>query len=133
VHCTALGKAIIAYMPADWVSALSDSGAFFALTHNTITSAHLLLEELALIRQRGYSVDMEENAVGVKCIGAPIFNGQNAVIGAVSVSGPAHRIGECITQGMISEDIVSAARAISERLGYDSGVVPKAEVVASSQ
>jgi len=62
VHCTALGKAMLAYRPAETVERVLALNCE-ALTSKTITSAHAMHEEVSRIRRRGYAVDNEEGFV----------------------------------------------------------------------
>jgi len=120
LYCSSLGKAILAHLSPEQVDALLSSGPRTAHTENTITDPQALLAELEVIRRRGYSLDKEENMIGVRCVGSPIFDSLGRAFAAVSVSGPAQRIAEHIAQGDIAGDVMSAARQISERLGHVS-------------
>ena len=86
-HATAAGKAILSSMADDDVRAMFGRGGLPAHTGNTITDIEALLEQLELVRVRGFAVDDEEDVKGVACIGAPIFNHAGACVGALSVTG----------------------------------------------
>jgi DNA-binding IclR family transcriptional regulator len=66
--CTAVGKAILASMPADRVTAMLGAHGLRAMTPNSITSYAEFLEELARTRSRGYAIDAEESTVGLLCV-----------------------------------------------------------------
>jgi DNA-binding IclR family transcriptional regulator len=85
-HSTALGKAMLAYLPG---AGGADRGEarLVRRTPNTITDPARLFQELAAIRARGYSIDNVENEEGIRCVGAAIFDHRGRVAGAVSVSG----------------------------------------------
>ncbi|HEX2034409.1 MAG TPA: IclR family transcriptional regulator [Chloroflexota bacterium] len=120
-HATALGKAMIAFWPASGVAQLLRRGRLRAKTARTITTAKALQRELELTRERGYSVDDEENEVGARCIGAPVFDQSGAVVAAISVAGPVSRLA-AETLPALAERVLQAGRQISHRLGYrDSG------------
>jgi DNA-binding IclR family transcriptional regulator len=60
-------------------------------TENTVTDPARFREELARTTERGYSIENEERRIGVSSVGVPITDGENELIGAMSVSGPANR------------------------------------------
>lgn len=86
-HATAAGKAILATMTDDEVRNLLGDGPLQRRTSHTITNVGTLLADLAIARRRGYAVDDEEDADGVLCVGAAIFDHNDACLGAVSVTG----------------------------------------------
>ena len=88
-HATGVGKALLAwtYPTDDAVRAWAALWApLKAVTPSTITSVPRLAEELALVRERGYAVDVEENEIGVRCAAVPIFLGRSVPATAVSVT-----------------------------------------------
>lgn len=91
LHCTALGKCLLAYLPDTTIDRLMKEGRLTALTANTITNPLQLREELERVRRQGYSVDDEEREHGVRCIGAPLRDVTCHVVGAISISAPAGR------------------------------------------
>jgi IclR family transcriptional regulator, KDG regulon repressor len=124
-HCTALGKTLLAHQPEAEVAAWAASATFEALTPYTLTSAEPLLEELRLIRERGYALDEQEHEIGVRCIAAPIRNHRAEVVAAISVAGPEYRMPETMSGSTMLEHVCATARAISHELGAfeDSGSV----------
>jgi DNA-binding IclR family transcriptional regulator len=86
-YCSALGLAILAYSDEPTVQAVIDGG-MERRTPRTMTTATALRRELALIPDRGLAVEREEGNVGISCVAAPIFGPLNAVVAAVSVTGP---------------------------------------------
>ncbi|WP_435156893.1 IclR family transcriptional regulator [Haladaptatus sp. DFWS20] len=92
LHATALGKAILAYLPESRVEEILEQRGLPARTSNTITDREELVTELATIRERGFAVDSEERVRGVRCVAVAIKNKNGQVIGAISVSGPSSRI-----------------------------------------
>lgn len=92
MHVSGIGKALLAWYPEDRVKRiLSVKGMerFTSLTH-TMDSA--LFRDLARTRERGYAIDDQERAEGMRCVAAPIFNSHAEPIAGLSVSGPAFRI-----------------------------------------
>lgn len=86
LHCTALGKILLAYGAAEISTALE------AYTENTITGPDQLKTHLEAVRQAGYAVDDEEFDPGVRCIAAPVFSQPGRAAAAIGVSGPSSRI-----------------------------------------
>src|ERR1700761_8117789 len=85
VYSTSLGKAILAYLPAEEVAKTIAKVQFAAFTNKTLTSSDELLEALERVRRRGYAVDDEEMEIGTRCVGAPILDAAGHPIAAVSI------------------------------------------------
>ncbi len=116
IHSTAIGKAIA----STWEQserARSIPVVLSSKTARTITSSVQLERELEAVRERGYSVDDEENETGARCIGAPVFDHTGSCVAAISVSGPTIRMTEDRIL-RIAPEVQRAAAAISERIGY---------------
>jgi DNA-binding IclR family transcriptional regulator len=115
VYSTSLGKAILAYMPAEEVAKTVPKIQFTGFTSKTLTSAEELLEALERVRRRGYAVDDEEMEIGTRCVGAPILDGTGRPIAAVSVSGSATRLAaHCVPA--IAQHVVRCSLEISSVL-----------------
>ena len=117
-YCTALGKALLAHQSEDMVFAWASTQELRRLTPNTITTVDGLLEELRRIRERGYSIDNEERELGIRCVGAPVFDHEGKPIAAISLGAPADRLPRTIEGSEIAMQVVATARAISRELGY---------------
>lgn len=120
VYCTALGKAMLAFIPEEEQQYFFDGMSFERFTPHTIRGAVQLRKEFALIRQRGYSIDNEEAYLGSRCIGAPIFEASGKITAALSVSGPTTRVTRERVPAVASA-AKNAAIAISRTLGYSMG------------
>ncbi len=94
LHCTGVGKAIMAYLPKDKVAAIVERKGLKKYTENTIIDEEELEKEFLKIRNQGYSVDNMEHEEGVWCVASPIRDYTGKVIASMSVSGPAFRINE---------------------------------------
>lgn len=88
-HCSALGKAILAFMRDGEVVTVLEAQPLVSLTEKSITGIPEFLEELDHIRRRGYAIDNEEAVLGTYCVGATIFDAANLPVGAISLSGRA--------------------------------------------
>ena len=119
LHCTALGKVLLAFLPSDKMDKILEKIELFKLTENTIISKQNLIEELNRIKQQGFALDIEENEKFVRCIAAPIRNYQSKVIAAASISGPSYRINE-EKQNYLKEELITTCQNISSRLGLNS-------------
>lgn len=119
LHSIALGKAILAHMPRERVRAILDRHGLPELTEQTVTGEEELLRRLDEIRERGYAFDREERLQGLKCVAAPIvYDLDDRVFGAVSVSGPTSRMKGERFEEEIPELVTSAANVISINLTY---------------
>jgi len=117
LHCTAVGKAILAYLPETEVERIVAERGLPHFTATTITDRARLDEERENTRSRGYSIDDAEHEPGVRCVGAPIFDHRGKVFASISLSGPDQRL----THEMVGElgtTVRQAADEISRRLGY---------------
>lgn len=112
---TALGKAMIAHFSAERRKALIESFVFQPFTPKTIVSAERFQSELETVRKLGYSIDDEESVLGVRCLGAPIFNAKKEPIAGLSISGPTARVTDA-TLPEFAAAIRAAAEQISSRL-----------------
>jgi IclR family acetate operon transcriptional repressor len=86
LHCTAIGKSVLAHLPADEADALLATTGLPGRTPRTLTDAQALRTELAAVRARGYAVDDEENEPGIRCLGAPVLSPAGRPLGGVSVT-----------------------------------------------
>jgi DNA-binding IclR family transcriptional regulator len=113
-HATAYGKAILAYLDERDVMGYLAGFGLPSLTRNTIAEELTLLRELAAVRERGFSLDIEEFASGVCCIGAPIFGGSGRVVGSLAISLPASRYQA--GRAPLTRHVVATARAATRAL-----------------
>ncbi len=117
MYCTSVGKAMLANMSDLEVSKIWAQSEIIKLTDNTIVDFDELKKALEIIKNDGYAEDDEENEIGVRCIGAPVFNREGGIEGAISVSGPAVRVTKDKVKE-IAEEVKKYAMLISNELGY---------------
>lgn len=99
LHSTSAGKSILAHFPQEKVETVIEEWGLPVLTENTISDREALLTELEDIRDRGYAFNHGENIEGLHAVGAPLVLEEQGVIGALSISGPTHRMkGEWFNQ-----------------------------------
>ena len=115
-HCSADGKAILAYQTKERIESIAVNG-LAALTAKTITSVEQLMVDLAQVRARGYALDDEETEVGLRAIAAPIRDHTGEVVAAISIAGPIQRMTKKVVLSHAPK-VVAAADAISARLGH---------------
>src|ERR1700685_1272486 len=124
VYCTSMGKAMLAFQPPEVIDQIVSKIRFVRYTPKTLTSREALLKALERVRRRGYAIGDQEIEVGVRCIGAPIFDEKRRAIAAVSVSGPASRI-TAPTMPEIAEHLLRCCRDISVSLGAHAKKRPR--------
>jgi IclR family acetate operon transcriptional repressor len=121
IYCTALGKAILAFSKEDQLQ-LVLSQPLIRRTPNSITAPNALKAELDRIRLRGFACDNEENELGIRCVGAPIFDYMATPIAAISVSAPRDRMdpARCEELGPL---VCEAAQMVSRRKGFSPSII----------
>lgn len=117
LHCTAMGKAILAFLPGSDRAKLIEQLKLTGRTTATITDRPALVEELANVRAQKFAIDNEESEEGVRCVGAPIFDRTGRVFAAVSISGPAYRL-SVSRLNALSSLVIDTTNAISGHLGH---------------
>jgi DNA-binding IclR family transcriptional regulator len=116
VHCTSVGKAILAFQPEPVVRKIIAAG-LTRYTESTIVDPAALLSVLATVRDTGYALDEGEHQPGLRCIGAPIRDQSGQVIAGISLTGPAWRIPLAEVDGL-AKVVVHHANGISAALGH---------------
>lgn len=91
LHCTGLGKALLAFQTDETIQSLLSGYTFNRFTKKTICSKAAFMTELAHVREVGYAFDDEEEELGIRCIAAPIFTSAG-VVAAVSMTGTTSQI-----------------------------------------
>lgn len=117
VHCTALGKCHLAYMPFEEASRLLRHYGMPLLTPRTITTLPAMKKELERVRAQGYAVDDEESMAGAYCVGVPVLDSNCTPVAALSVSGPTTRF-NAARLPEATEALLTAAASIRSELGY---------------
>lgn len=92
LHATSGGKAILAHLPESRIDEIIEHRGLAALTPHTITDPEQLFESLEHIRECGYAINNQENIEGLRALGVPVRRKNGLVLGALSVSGPTHRM-----------------------------------------
>lgn len=92
MHCTAAGKAILAYLSDDRIEQIIGEHGLPERTQNTITDREVLYEELAKIREEEVALDDEERVEGVRCVAAPVLDSDGYPFGALTISSSTRRL-----------------------------------------
>src|SRR6202167_2177149 len=117
VHATSVGKALVAYIPQDRLEQILSRSGMEKRTPKTLTAQPRLLKELEKVRTQGYAVDDEENNLGARCVGAPVFNDHGAIEAALGLSGTTQQVSPQ-TMPRILDALKDAPRHISMGMGY---------------
>lgn len=127
-HCTALGKAMLAWRPETELRRLfAQSPA--RLTSKTITSLSAMRRELDRVREQGYALDDEEGFPGIRCVAAPIRDKTGAAVAAISLSASAGEItpasapgfGRMVQEAAVRVSVQLGFRALAANLAFEVG------------
>jgi DNA-binding IclR family transcriptional regulator len=116
VHCTALGKVLLASLPEDQVRDILLHGGMPRHTPRTIVTPDAFVTALAEVRRQGYAVDDGERSPDIRCVAAPVQDHHGRVVAALSASGPLFRLDDAVFADL-SKAVVAAAGVVSHRLG----------------
>jgi DNA-binding IclR family transcriptional regulator len=121
-HCTAVGKAMMAWLPEEEIDAIIRQHGLVRFTSKTITTPMELKAELKRVREHGYGVDDEEHEEGVRCVGAAVLDHTERPVAAISASAPSFRLPlEKIP--LIARSVCQAAEELSRELGCSRRLV----------
>lgn len=116
-HTSALGKALILDMEHTELAQAIPPPPWPKYTSNSIVDIQQIYENLSQSRERGYTLDNEEGGIGIRCVGAPIRNGQGEIIAAISVTGTTIEANdEALPE--IAQAVQEIALSISEEFGF---------------
>ena len=113
-HCTATGKAILAYQSDRAINQYLRNTSFPQITKNAIPDAGALLRRLDQVRLDGYASDDEEAEVGLTCYGMPLLDASGKAYAAISISGPTTRMVRHKEEHL--ERIAATVKAISKTI-----------------
>ena len=118
IHCTAIGKAQIAYATEEELEKLGILDNMKRFTPNTIINKVEFIKHIKEVAKRGYALDNEEYNPGVKCVAVPIRDYTGRVVGGISVPGPSFRMTDEVLKGGIIPAVKAAGDKVSKRLGF---------------
>jgi IclR family transcriptional regulator, acetate operon repressor len=119
VYCTAVGKALAAWLPERELDGIIRRTALEPRTPRTLTTAAAFRRELARIRATGFAIDNEEHAEGIRCIATAVRDHSGKVRASLCVVGPTGRL----PRRRLAEfrnPLAAVAAGLSARLGHGS-------------
>ncbi len=116
IHASGVGKAMLAAMDERGVAALLNGQQLVRHTARTLTTAPALLRELEATRARGYAIDDEEHAHGMRCVAATLYDEHGQPWAAISLAGPTTRMTRERIAGL-GTLVRSTARELTQALG----------------
>jgi DNA-binding IclR family transcriptional regulator len=128
LHCSSLGKALLAALDEDSVLRILGGRPLPSVTEFSITDLDELLADLALTRERGFSIDRQEAVPGVWCVGAPVRDHTGRSVAAISVS----TIREFFDPATSGPLVAAAAVDISNAMGWTGDATSLYHPVAGS-
>ena len=116
LHCSGIGKAVLANLPPEEVRAIMARTGMPAVTPHTITDPDELLVHLEGVRRQGCAIDAEENEANIRCVAAAVIDHRGVTIGGLSISGLAFELDEDRTEQLMPV-VRGAAGAVTKSLG----------------
>jgi IclR family KDG regulon transcriptional repressor len=116
LHCTAVGKVLLAFQSPDYVRAVIERG-LTGYTSKTLSKREAVFAMLDEVRSREHAVDDEESESGLRAIAAPVRNHSGTIIAALGVAAPVQRMSKKVMQACVPS-VMDTANAVSARLGY---------------
>ncbi|PLX42383.1 MAG: IclR family transcriptional regulator [Deltaproteobacteria bacterium] len=118
LHCASVGKVLLAFSDKQTQKRLIEGIDFEVLTPYTIKNVEELEEDLAKIKEQGYSVSDQEVQEGICGIAVPIFDYTESLVASISITGPSYRFTEERVNELLLPLAVEAAEEMSRRLGF---------------
>jgi IclR family KDG regulon transcriptional repressor len=119
VHTTAIGKILISFLADEEILKILELRGMEKKTKHSISSPQKFLREAERVRKYGFAVDDEENAEGVRCIAAPIFDAKGKVVAALGTSSIILHIDEAHLPKIV-EMVKKSAAQVSRQMGFTS-------------
>lgn len=111
-YCTGAGKMLLSYLNEGELTEYIKETNFVSYTENTFVDSGNFRVELLKIKEQGYSLDLEEREIGVRCLSVPIENREGRPLGALSISGPSARM----TMEFIFSELLPVLREKTEKI-----------------
>lgn len=117
LHCTSMGKSLLAFLEKEELDAILADCEFTALTHRTISSEGEFRRELARVKRQGYALNDEELSVGLRSVSAPIMDSEGRAIAALNIAVPTRRVSRHELEERLAPLAVKTAGKIQKALG----------------
>jgi len=117
LHCTALGKVMLAFLKPEAAEEVMSKLLLSKLTSKTVTSIPALRKQLQIVRSREYAVDDQETERGARCVASIVFDSEGTPLAAISVSGPVTHVSSRRVKE-IAHAVIEVCREISSQLGH---------------
>ncbi len=117
VHCTSMGKALLVDFSREELRQLLGEGPYAVMGPNTISTLDGLTAELEQVRRRGYAINDEELAAGLRSVAAPVRGHQSQVVAAINISIPSARASRQEMERSLAAMALETANEISLALG----------------
>jgi IclR family pca regulon transcriptional regulator len=121
VHSTAIGQAILGFLPKDTQVKILEAAPRRKLTEKTITDLTRLLQRLKRVRARGYAISDQENVPGLLVLSAPVLDVDGFPVAALSVAAPAFRMSIDDFEAAAAQPLLRAAQELSRALNATGG------------
>jgi DNA-binding IclR family transcriptional regulator len=118
LHCTALGRVLLAYLPEPEREATLARIPYHVFTPYTVRSPDELRPLLRTVLECGYAVECEGQVFGRGCVAAPVRDASGAVVAAVSVTGPMRTLDLATREAPLATRVIEMANRISHNLGF---------------
>lgn len=117
LHCTALGKVLLAWLERATIHGIVHDLEYTIRTPRTIRSPEEFIDHLQKVKQEGYALDQEENEEGITCFAVPIFDYNEDTVAGLSISSPNFRLKSEQIPDLV-ESLKKCGLEISIALGY---------------
>ncbi|MCG2660711.1 MAG: IclR family transcriptional regulator [Kiritimatiellae bacterium] len=128
LHCTALGKALMAGWSVSQLRQIFGPGPLRRYTSKTITRLAELAQVCQTVRRDCLAFDHEERHAGIRCVAAPVFDFSGRIVAALGISGPTERLPDVVLKKH-GRRAQSCALALSQEMGYQNAEPPKKQGV----
>jgi len=115
-HTMAAGKAMLAFFPESTRDEVIDDLELTAYTRNTVTDPESLREELEQIRRQGFATNDQEEILGTRAVGAPIFSKDGDLFGSISITKPSSQMKGRVLHETVPDQVMKSANAIEAKV-----------------
>lgn len=118
LHCTSMGKSLLAFLDPDELEEILSGYEFAQLTHRTIGNEKEFRKELNRVKKQGYSVNDEELSVGLRSVSVPIKDAGGHAMAALNIAVPTKRVSLADLENHLAPLALKTAGKIQRALGF---------------